>query len=120
MKYNYVYKITNKESGKQYIGTRSSKICPYDDIGIKYFSSSKDKEFIQEQKEKPELYEYQILYGFETRMEALEYEIYLHNFYDVGKNPMFYNRAKQTSVGFDRSGIIGEKSLWVLQKKYQS
>jgi hypothetical protein len=104
-KYNYVYQITNKETGRMYIGTRSSKDKPKDDLGTKYFSSSSDKDFILEQKEKPDLFEYKILHTFDTRLEALEYEIYLHSFYDVARNPLFYNDSRQTSTGFDRTGV---------------
>lgn len=33
-------------------------------------------------------------------------EIYLHDLFDVGRNPMFYNKAKQTTTGFDRTGTL--------------
>ena len=36
----YTYKITEKETGKFYIGARGSKKDPLLDLGIKYFSSS--------------------------------------------------------------------------------
>ena len=32
-------------------------------------------------------------------------EIKLHNKFNVGKNNLFYNKAKQTSIGFDRVGV---------------
>ena len=108
-KYNYVYQITNKENGKMYIGTRSSKDLPEDDLGTKYFSSSSDKDFILEQKENKDLFEYKVLRSFDTRLEALEYEIYLHSFYDVDRNPLFYNKAKQTSTGFDTKAYYTEE-----------
>lgn len=37
----YIYKITEKTSGKFYIGARGSNKKPDEDLGIKYFSSSK-------------------------------------------------------------------------------
>lgn len=44
----YTYSIKNIENGKFYIGSRTAKCMlnrkPEDDLGIKYFSSSKDKE----------------------------------------------------------------------------
>lgn len=104
-KYNYVYRITNKELNKHYIGTRSSNIEPHLDLGIKYFSSSKDKEFKQDQKLNKEKYIYYIINIFQTRKEAVNLEIYLHNKYDVGVNELFYNRSKQTSNKWDTTGI---------------
>lgn len=47
----YTYSIKNLENGKLYIGSRTNKCMltrkPEDDLGIKYFSSSKDKELRQ-------------------------------------------------------------------------
>lgn len=41
-------------------------------------------------------------------------EIILHNLFDVSRNINFYNRSKQTSTGFDTSGIpASEKSKQV-------
>lgn len=42
----YIYKYVNKINKKVYIGSRSAyKGLPEDDFNVKYFSSSKDKEF---------------------------------------------------------------------------
>ena len=104
MKYNYVYRITNKENNRHYYGVRSSKIEPKLDLGIKYFSSSRDKEFMNEQKSNRDNFKYKVIKIFETREEAINLEIKLHKKFDVSKNSNFYNRSKQTSVGFDTSG----------------
>ena len=41
----YVYKLTHKETGQFYIGYRkANKVQSYCDIGIVYFSSSKEIE----------------------------------------------------------------------------
>ena len=53
MKKHYVYRITNKVENKHYYGCRTTKLEPKDDLGSKYFSSSKDKSFIKDQKRKP-------------------------------------------------------------------
>ena len=76
-------------NGKRYIGSRKCKGEPQNDIGIKYISSSHNKEFMKEQKENPTLFEYEILKIFNNHKDMLDYEIYLHNFYDVGKNNIF-------------------------------
>ncbi len=104
-KYHYVYRITNIEENKHYYGVRSSKSEPKLDLGVKYFSSSTDKLFISEQKENRSIFKYKIIKQFNSRIDAINLEIKLHNKFDVGVNDNFYNVSKQTSVGFDRSGI---------------
>lgn len=103
-KYHYVYRITNKELNKHYYGVRSSKVEPKLDLGIKYFSSSNDKDFMNEQKVNNSIFRYKVIKIFETREEAITLEIKLHSKFDVGRNESFYNRSKQTSKKFDTSG----------------
>jgi hypothetical protein len=103
-KNHYTYIIINQVNGKMYIGVRSCECEPMFDLGVKYFSSSKDKELIKDQRENKADYSYQILGRFDERAEAIRMEIELHNLHDVGKSDLFYNRAKQTSTGFDISG----------------
>jgi len=100
---HYTYRITNVHLNKHYYGTRSANE-PSSDLGIKYFSSSKDKDFLQDQKDNPQNYKYKIIKIFKTRKEALELEIKFHNKFDVGINESFYNRCKQTTTGFDTTG----------------
>ena len=45
-----------------------------------------------------------ILGWFETNEEAIADEIIWHDYFDVGNNPRFYNKAKQTSTGFNWAG----------------
>jgi hypothetical protein len=47
-----------------------------------------------------------VLARFDSREEAVAYEIEMHNKFDVVKNPLFYNKAKQTSTGFDTTGRV--------------
>jgi hypothetical protein len=106
-----VYRITNVVEKKHYYGVHSTKFEPKMDIGIKYFSSSKDKNFIADQKLNPQNYKYKIVQTFESRIKAIEREIILHNLFDVGISSKFYNRSKQTSLGFDTTGVAAsEKS----------
>jgi hypothetical protein len=105
--HHYVYRITNVLLNKHYYGSRSCKNCnPHDDLGIKYFSSSKDKDFKKDQIEHPENYRYKIIKICETRKDAYVLEILLHEKFDVGINENFYNRCKATSSKFyyDRTG----------------
>lgn len=87
--YYYTY-YSYEEWGKGYIGSRGCECLPEEDV--KYFGSFKDKSFRPTQKIILEIYE--------TREEAIEAEIILHDFYDVANNPHFANRAKQTSTKF--------------------
>ena len=98
--YHYVYRITNVVENRHYYGKRSSKISPKEDLGVKYFSSSSDKNFITDQQVNPKNYEYVIVSEHATAEEALEVETYLHNYFQVDVNEKFYNKAKQTSVKF--------------------
>jgi hypothetical protein len=98
--YHYTYLIENKINGKKYIGVRSCQIDPSTDF---YWSSSKSlkNEINLIGREN---FKKIILAIFDTRTEAVCNEIELHKFYDVGNNPKFYNRARQTSTGFDTTG----------------
>jgi hypothetical protein len=127
-KYHYTYWITNIKLQKHYIGVRTSKIPPIHDIGIKYFSSSSDKEFKKDQKDNPQDYDYKIIGLFPTREEASMNEVELHETYNVGKNPRFYNLCKVTSIGFDTSGTThtekakdkiseSQKNAWTEERK---
>ena len=87
--YYYTY-YSYEEWGRGYIGSRGCECLPEKDI--KYFGSFKDKSFRPTQKIILEIYE--------TREEAIEAEIILHDFYDVANNPHFANKAKQTSTKF--------------------
>lgn len=93
--YNYTYIITYTDD-KQYIGVRTSKCLP--ELDTKYLGSSKHtpNELFKSK---------QILNTFNTRKEAVADEIRLHNLYSVSTSENFYNKAKQTSIGFDTLGV---------------
>lgn len=105
MKYHYVYRITNKVCRQHYYGVRSSNKHPKQDLGIQYFSSSYDKDFIKDQKENPANFKYKIIFICKTRQDCLQIEIKLHSKFNVSSNTSFYNKAKQLSNGFDCSGV---------------
>lgn len=105
-KYHYTYRITNIVEKKYYYGVHSCNCLPKEDIGVKYFSSSKNKAFKDDIKENPQNYKYKVVKIFGTRKEALEHEIFLHAKFDVGVNKKFYNGAKQCSTNRDTSGLF--------------
>lgn len=94
MKHHYVYLLINENNGIMYIGKRSCSCLPDEDIA--YMSSS--KYVPKEECDKI------ILETFSTAKEAIAYESYLHKVFDVMHNEQFYNKANQTSVGFDTTG----------------
>jgi hypothetical protein len=103
-KYNYVYRITNKILKKYYYGVRGCNVEPKLDLGIKYFSSSSDSDFRDDQKNHPENYKYKIVRICSTSDEADALEIKLQEKFNVGKSESFYNRSTRTSMGFTFSG----------------
>lgn len=108
--FHYLYRITNLVEQKHYYGSRTSnKIQPQKDLGIKYFSSSRDKEFQKDQQEHPENYRYKIIIVSTYRKKIIDLEIKIHQKFSVGSNQNFYNITKQTSTGFDTSGKIVAK-----------
>ena len=97
--YHYTY-YSYEEYGRGYIGSRTCKCLPEEDV--KYFGSYKDKIFKPTQK-------IILKSDYATREEAYIDEVILHHFYDVGKNLHFANRAKQTSNKFTTYGMVGKK-----------
>lgn len=89
--YHYVYRITNTVLKKYYYGARSSINLPIEDIGINYFSSSKNEHFMSSQKNTPSAFKYKVVKTFETRRAALLYETFLHNKFNVAINASFYS-----------------------------
>ncbi len=96
--YHYTYLIQHKKEPSRYIGVRTSKVPPTEDTD--YWGSSKHIP-----KDVRETHSKIILKIHTTRKEAVAHEIYLHNLNDVAINPIYYNKAKQTSVGFDTTGM---------------
>lgn len=98
MKYHYTYLIQHKTEDKRYIGVRSSNAHPTEDTD--YWGSSKHLPTnIQENHVKI------IIKIHHSRKEAVSHEILLHKLNNVAANPSYYNKACQTSTGFDTSGV---------------
>jgi hypothetical protein len=70
-----------------------------------YMGSSTHKDMKDGLKNRPDDFVKFILRIFDTRDEANQHEIDLHEEYDVAANPRFYNKVKSTSTGFDTTGI---------------
>jgi hypothetical protein len=84
---HYVYRITNLVENRHYYGIRSCKNrSPLEDLGVRYFSSATNKEFIKDQKQNPSYYKYKIIRTCNSRKDAIDLEILLHEKFDVGAN----------------------------------
>jgi len=94
LKFHYVY-YSYEEWGRGYIGKRSCECLPEEDVN--YMGSFTDKTF------KPTCKI--ILNTFATSADALAAEALLHDAYNVSSNPLFANKAKQTSRWFNTEGV---------------
>ena len=90
--YHYVYCSYDLDYNL-YIGVRKSKKNPEEDL---YLGSFKDMSFRPVGK--------WILGCFFNRKDAMSYEIYLHELWNVKTNNLFINRANQKTGGFDTTG----------------
>ena len=90
--YHYTYILLDPESEMKYIGMRSSECKPEEDtyMGSSYAMTIHDKRRCDKL----------VLEEFDTREEALQHEIKLHNQFEVHTNPEFWNLSKQTSTKF--------------------
>jgi hypothetical protein len=97
--YHYTY-YSYEEFGRGYIGKRSCKCSPEEDV--KYFGSYKDKTFKPTQKI--------ILETYDTPTEAIAAEIKLQHFFNVVPNPHFANQVYQTSTKFHGNSETARKA----------
>jgi hypothetical protein len=88
--YYYTY-YSYEEWGRGYFGSRGCKCLPEEDV--KYFGSSKDKNFKPTQK-------IILKDDYATREEAYADEIILQQYYKVVENLHFANKAYQTTTKF--------------------
>ena len=99
IQYHYTYLITNTTNQMKYIGVRSCSCLPENDDG--YMGSSK---ILNEAMGiEPEDFVKTIIDTFPTRKNANSNEQWLHEYYDVARNPEFYNRCI-APMGFCASG----------------
>lgn len=76
-------------------------------------------EFRKDQKENPQKFKYTILEDYKSKDEMFSEEARLHDLFKVDKNPMFYNRARQTSSKFFYAGgtpCPEERKRWLSER----
>ncbi len=96
---HYVYRITTPKV-KYYYGSRSEKSEKIG-IGVNYFTSSTNSDFVNSFKEEPNIFKIKILKIFDNRSDAIIYESFLHKKFNVKNNNVFINKSNQTPFGFD-------------------
>ena len=87
--HHYVYRIRDLRTDGFYIGMRSSELAPDQDLGKVYFSSSSNRDFIRDQRENPDQFQYEVINTFADRDEARAHETTLLN--EHKDNPKCYN-----------------------------
>ena len=114
--YHYTYIIEDLQPNslsKYYIGLRSSNCHPLADP---YMSSSKSlKPLVLDE---PTRFIKSIIEIWPSRELALAHEIWLHAWHNVSANPVYYNKAMQTSAKFDTTGIT--RSVETLERASKS
>ena len=111
-KYFYVYKITNLSNNKKYIGWRTSNKPPIKDLGIYYFSTSSDEDFIYEQLSNAKNFRYEIIKECTTAKEAVYLEDKLLNEVNAKDNFEYYNKSNGCRWFYDTTG-----SIWITDGK---
>lgn len=116
----YTYSIKNVQTGKFYIGSRTAKCMlnrkPEDDLGVKYFSSSKDKELRQAIKEG--CVEYHVLQEYDDAKVCWRAEQKLIALYwKIFGREMSYNHNYTLCTGdriYSTTGIsnINKNKVW--------
>lgn len=112
----YIYRITDLYLNKHYYGSRKPKSnrLPEDDLGVHYFSSSRDSEFINEQHANPARFKYKVIHRNLSALDANRLECKYHEKFDVARNPSFYNKCRQTSSKWmctKDTGILISKAM---------
>jgi hypothetical protein len=88
----YTYLITHIPTNKKYYGVRYAKGCHPKDLGIKYFSSSKDLLLMIEQ-EGLESFKFEIRKTFKSKQQACEWEAKVLKRLKVHLNENWINKA---------------------------
>lgn len=70
----YVYRVTDKRTGKYYIGSKTTLNPDNYYIGYNYFTSSTDKDFVEDFKKNTAKYKHEVLKYFDDKQECLDYE----------------------------------------------
>jgi hypothetical protein len=103
----YVYRLTDKQTGKRYIGCRFAKGCGPHDLGVSYFTSSRHLQPLF--KSDPSRFEKQIIVTGDKDY-IIRVERSLIDMHDAVASEAFYNRTNAKAIHPDdiRSGALKE------------
>lgn len=91
----YVYRLTDRVTGKRYIGSRYAKVCDPSDLGVTYFTSR--PELAQLFKADPGKFEKQIIVTG-TREYVIKVEFDLIESHGAVMSDEYYNRANAKGI----------------------
>ncbi len=106
---HYVYRVTNLISNTHYYGSKTDNLEPT--IGVRYFTSSNNREFRKDFKENIKNYKVKIIRFFNNKADKIIFESYLHHHFGVKSHKRFLNLMNQLPWGCDNTGFkYSEKS----------
>lgn len=98
MNIHYVYLLKSRKDKKLYIGARTTPDgLPSADTAYKSSCKVMSKTYLSNCQKR-------ILAAFNSRKEAIAYEVFLHKKYQVSSNDRFFNAAMQTTTSFCTQG----------------
>ena len=106
---HYVYRVTDytRDINQHYYGSHTPpKDKKYNNLIEEFWNyrtSSKKNVLNEDAKEN---YKVKILKVFNNTSDKMIYEAFLHQYFDVKNNNLFWNKSNQTPFGFDTTGRI--------------
>lgn len=97
----YVYRISDIEDKKHYYGYHIQVLDDIIEDLKSYGTSGKKKKLILENKDR---FKFKIIKIFKSPGDAIMFESFLHQYFDVKNHNKFFNYSNQTPFGFDTSG----------------
>jgi len=110
----YVYRVTDLEDNEYYYGSRISKQEDVLKDFWNYCTSSKKKELIKKYKEKR--FKVKIMKVFNNPGDMIIYESFLHQYFNVKDNEVFFNKNIQNPTNPNFSGMVvtnNKEKRWV-------
>ena len=102
----YTYLITCTATGQKYYGSRYARNCRPEDLGVTYFSSSKEVHRLIEQHGLSN-FTFQVRKTFETKEEAIRWEFTVLRRLNADKSDVWLN--KHNGDGRVNGGFYGKK-----------
>jgi len=101
---HYVYRIS--KNNKYYYGSKSELPgLTKKTIGITYFTSSRLQDFRDDFKMNTEMYKIKIVREFDNIADKIIFESYIHAYFQVSTNNIFFNKMIQTPFNINAIGF---------------